>query len=85
MLVLISRSPRVSRHLHLQLFASPFPHPLPNTPYLPPKILEKTLSLVSLGRTVISRKMGKKKVMQNFLGQTRCIMGDVEMANGERE
>ena len=35
----------------------------------------------SLGTTVIPKD--KTKVMQRFGGQTRCIMGDVQIANGQ--
>ena len=42
-----------------------------------PKILHKhTCLLFLLGTTVIP-----EKVMQSFGGQTRCIMGDVQVVN----
>ena len=42
----------------------------------------KVLSSVPPGTTAIAR--GKAKVMQNFGGQTRCIMGEVKMANSKK-
>ena len=39
---------------------------------------------ISLGMAVIPRRNKKTKVMQNFGGQIRCIMGDVQVAYRRR-
>ena len=65
----LPRAPAI-RHFHI-------PH---NTPCLPPKIC---ITFVFHFPWVLQSSQEKLKtmLMQNFGGQTRCIMGDVEMAN----
>ena len=50
-----------------------------NAPYLPPKILHKHCFQFLFGMAVTI------KIMQNFGGQIRCIMGSVEVVYRERE
>ena len=48
----------------------------------PPKFcISIALSSISLGTTVIPRKNFKKRFTKLYRGQTRHIMGDVQMAN----
>ena len=56
----------------------------PHFPCLSPKILKKHHLLISL-RTMhcITHEKLKTTVMQRFGGQTRCIMGDMQMVNGQ--
>ena len=63
---------RSIHHFHI-------PH---NTPCLPPKIC---ITFVFHFPWVLQSSQEKRKtmLMQNFGGQTRCIMGDVEMANSK--
>ena len=58
------------RHLHIS-------H---NAPYLPPTILHNLCCSFLLGITAVPRAM-KTMLMQNFGGQIRCIMGDVQVGN----
>jgi len=51
-----------------------------NTPCLPPKFCTSIVFSFSWDDCSTQEKW-ETKVMQNFGGQTRCIMGDVEMAN----
>ena len=57
-----------------------------NTPCLPipppPKKKEKR-KLLFLGTTVIPRRNNKQRLCKVFGGQARCIMGDVQTANGK--
>ena len=61
---------------------SPLVH-LPKGTLFAPQNFAKALFLISLGMVIIpSRKKKKKtKVMQNFGGQKRCIIRDVQMVN----
>ena len=60
------------RHLRI-------PH---NTPCLPPKILHNVSFLISPGYYSHSKRNWRQCVYKMFEGQTRCITGDVQMANG---
>ena len=48
----------------------------PDSLFAPQNFTKHTCLLFLLGTTVIP-----EKVMQSFGGQTRCIMGDVQVAN----
>ena len=62
--------------------------PLAHLPYnctlFAPQNFAQALFSISLGTAVIPRgnEMKKKKVIQNFGGQIRCFMGDVQVAYG---
>ena len=68
------------RHLHI-------PH---NTPCFAPKILHNLCFPFLLGITVVPRETEDNAHQCNFFffwgggGQTKCIMGDVEMTNSEK-
>ena len=53
-----------------------------NTPCLPPIILHKHCLFFSWGHCNTQEKL-KTKVMKSFGRQTRCIMGDIQIANGQ--
>ena len=50
-----------------------------NAPYLPTKILHNRCFSFLLGITAVQEKL-KTMLVQNFVGQIRCIMGNVEVA-----
>ena len=50
-----------------------------NAPYLPTKILHNLCFSFLLGITAVQEKL-KIMLVQNFGGQIRCIMGNVEVA-----
>ena len=50
-----------------------------NAPYLPTKILHNLCFSFLLGITAVQEKL-KTMLVQNFGGQIRCIMGNVEVA-----
>ena len=52
-----------------------------NTPCLPPKHFAQGLSFISLGTTVMTSRYKKQKLCKVLWGQTRCIVGDVRVAN----
>ena len=66
----LPRLPPIIRYLHI----------FHNTPCLPPKILHNLCFF--LGIEAMPREIKKKMLMQNLVGQTRCILGDVH-ASGE--
>ena len=51
-----------------------------NTPCLPPKILHNLCFSFRLGVTAVLREF-ENNTMQNFEGQIRCILGDMQVAN----
>ena len=53
-----------------------------NAPYLPLKILHKPCFSFFLGITAVPREI-ETMLMRNFVGQIRCVMGDVEVANAQ--
>ena len=60
------------------LHGTPLPHSPQCTLFAPPKNSHKQCFLFLLGNCNTQKKW-KTKVMQNFGGQIRCIMGNVEM------
>ena len=54
---------------------------LPKCTLFAPQNFAEALFLISVGTAVIPRRNENQKIMQNFGGQTRCIMGDVQVAN----
>ena len=62
--------------LFTKFLYSPFHIPLPPPPPPPTKML-------FLGTTVITRRNSKQRLCKVLWGQTRCTMGDVQMANGK--
>ena len=61
-------------YLHIRHF-----HITHNAPYLPTKILHNLCFSFLLGITAVQEKL-KTMLVQNFGGQIRCIMGNVEVA-----
>ena len=53
-----------------------------NTPCLPPIILHKHCLFFSWSHCNTQEKL-KTKIMKSFGRQTRCIMGDIQIANGQ--
>ena len=53
-----------------------------NTPCLLPKILHNFCLKLLLGISVVPRKI-EDNAFEKFGGQTRCIKGDLQMANGD--
>jgi len=75
-LIAIHQKGRFKSSNKLVISHSHIPH---STPCLPPKILHNLCFPFLLGITVIPRET-KEIACAKFWGQTRCIMGDVEMA-----
>ena len=72
-------TPRLKFILNTRIFNSPFPHPH-NTPRLPPKFCINNVFSFFCDDFNTQEKW-KTNASQTFGGQSRCDMGDVEMAN----
>ena len=80
-------SPSITGHLSIRHFTFPIMHliPHPPTPTLPPPPLPLKFCITSVFHFSLvlqpSQEKLKTLLMQNFLGERRCIMGKVEVAS----